>query len=102
MTTNLKFTTTNNAGVPASIEGHKVLTSFPSYPCGPLSFTKGITVKKHYQGCFRVSSGGEIFGQIKKTGRKWTAEIRYSQTDAGIWTTKKEAVEEVVFLISKF
>ena len=69
--------------------------------------TKEITVKKHYQGCFRVSNGGKIFGQIKKTGRKWTAEIRYSQTGellqyAGIWAIKREAVEEVVFLILKF
>jgi len=39
MTTKTKFNTTNNdAGQLASIEGHKVLTSFPSYPCGPLSF----------------------------------------------------------------
>jgi len=40
MITNLKFNTTNNdAGVPAFTEGHAVPSSFPSNPCGPLSFS---------------------------------------------------------------
>ena len=66
-----------------------------------------MTIQKHYPGCFRVSDGGEIFGQIKKDGRKWTAEIRYSESGdikryAGIWSTKKDAIEEVVGIIEYF
>jgi len=40
-----KFKTTNGAGQLASIEGHAVPTSFPSTPCGPLSFSKGEIMK---------------------------------------------------------
>ena len=43
-----KFTTTNGAGRLASIEGHTVPASFPSYPCGPLSFAKGEVMKTYY------------------------------------------------------
>ena len=43
-----KFTTTNGAGRLASIEGHTVPASFPSYPCGPLSFSKGEIMKTYY------------------------------------------------------
>ena len=73
-----------------------------------------ITIKKHYPGCYRISFVDErrreepfsIFGQIIKDGRKWIAEIRYSSSGdikryAGIWNTKKEAIEEVVFIISR-
>jgi|TARA_R110000824_G_scaffold155073_1_gene327289 hypothetical protein len=57
-------------------------------------------IKKHYPGCYRVSLG-ETFGQIKKVGREWHAEIRASDSGdllrfAGIWGTRKAAVEEVI------
>lgn len=66
-----------------------------------------MVIEKHYPGCFRISDGGEAFGQIKKDGKKWTAEIRYSESGnikqyAGIWNTKKEAIEEVVSIIEYF
>ena len=40
MKAHTKFKTTNGAGQLASIEGHTVPASFPSLPCGPLSFFK--------------------------------------------------------------
>ena len=73
-----------------------------------------ITIKRHFPSCYRISFVDErmgedsfsIFGQIIKDGRKWIAEIRYSSSGdikryAGIWNTKKEAIEEVVFIISR-
>ena len=45
MKAKIKFTTLNSAGQPAPTEGHTVPTSFPSYPCGPLSFSKGEIMK---------------------------------------------------------
>jgi hypothetical protein len=101
MKTQTKIQTTKRTAVSVvSIEGHPVPTSSPSKVLGGLLF-----IKKHYQGCYRISNGGEIFGQIKKDGRKWIAEIR--ETDcgdikryAGIWNTKKEAIEEVIFILN--
>jgi hypothetical protein len=72
-----------------------------------------MTIQKHYPGCYRISDERRqedpfsIFGQIKKDGRKWTAEIRYSESGdirqyAGIWNTKKDAIEEVVSIIDYF
>ena len=73
--------------------------------------------KKHYTGCYRVSDkDAKLFGQVRKnnvvnaeTGSilpGWIAEIRYSETGvikryAGIWRTKKEAIEEVTFVLSR-
>lgn len=46
------------------------------------------------------------FGQIKREGRRWTAEIRESQTGAlvrfaGIWATKRDAVEECEHILER-
>lgn len=53
----------------------------------------------HYPGCYRVSLDGGRFGQIKRVGRKWHAEIRRDDGSmlrhAGIWSTLAEAVEEI-------
>jgi hypothetical protein len=45
MKTKTKFTTNNDAGQLASIEGHAVPSSFPSSPRGPLPFTKEIIME---------------------------------------------------------
>ena len=62
---------------------------------------------KHYPGCYRVRmENSDIFGQIKRSGRKWNAEIRYTATGelkhfAGIWSTKREAVQESLSYIER-
>lgn len=72
-----------------------------------------IKISKHYPGCYRIfderrrEEPFSIFGQITKDKRKWTAEIRYSESGdirqyAGIWITKKDAIEEVVRIIEYF
>lgn len=53
----------------------------------------------------RVSNGYH-FGQVHKDGREWHAEIRESWSGAlvrfaGIWGTKRDAIEEVERLLSK-
>ena len=48
MKAKIKFTTLNSAGQPAPTEGHTVPTSFPSYPCGPLSFFRRDEMKAYY------------------------------------------------------
>lgn len=67
-----------------------------------------MTVHKFTADIFRVTADNgdtEFFGQVKKQNAKsWTAEIRETDTGdlyrfAGIWTTKKEAVAEVMFII---
>lgn len=65
-----------------------------------------LTMGKHYPGCYRVrrADGAEIFGQIKKFGRKWRAEIRNTDTgnlvrEAGIWPTLNDARDEVEWII---
>ena len=108
MKTSFKFNQViNDAGQLAPTEGHTDQSSSPRVsPCGLLS------IKKHYQGCYRISDERNVedpfsvFGQIYKDGRKWIAEIRYSESGdikryAGIWDTKKDAIEEVVFIISR-
>lgn len=69
-----------------------------------------ITETKLLSGWYRVS-GDEHFGNVKRerTGEhagKWTADFRYRDSGdliqyAGVWNTKREAVEEVEFLISR-
>ena len=54
MKAHTKFKTTNGAGQPASIGGHTVPASFPSYPCGPLSFSKGEVMKATHKGSCQV------------------------------------------------
>ena len=57
-------------------------------------------LKKHYEGCYRISFG-DVFGQIKKVRRsQWQAEVRDTQTGqliryAGLWNTRREAIEEL-------
>lgn len=64
-------------------------------------------IVEHYQGCFRVYADGcDWFGQVKKNGRQWFAEIRKaSDCDliqyAGIWRTKKDAIEEVESIVAR-
>ena len=65
------------------------------------------TVAKHYDGCFRVRTDNESrFGQIKREGREWHAEIRDKQSGqiiryAGIWSTKRDAVEECCDILGR-
>ena len=59
------------------------------------------TIRKHYPGCYRLSPPtDEEFGQVKRHGREWHAEIRFSNGDlkryAGIWNTRRETVEEIL------
>ena len=108
MKTQTKIQTKKSTAVSVvSIEGHPVPTSSPSKVLGGL-----LSIKIHYQGCYRISDERNVedpfsvFGQIYKDGRKWIAEIRYSESGdikryAGIWDTKKDAIEEVVFIISR-
>lgn len=54
-------------------------------------------------GFYRVSDG-VVFGQIRKVGREWHAEIRRSETGAqirlaGVWNTLTEATEECLSLM---
>ena len=57
-------------------------------------------LRKQYEGTYRITLNeqGE-FAQIKKKGREWHAEIRYRdgtlKQHAGIWKSRKDAVEEV-------
>lgn len=49
-----------------------------------------------------ISDHPEFIGQIhKENNRKWTAEIRTEKGEiveyAGIWKSKKDAIEEVIF-----
>lgn len=45
-----------------------------------------------------------LFGQIRRRGRKWEAEIRRANGDtlrpAGMWRTRKEAHEEINHILS--
>lgn len=64
-------------------------------------------LKHHGPRCYRVSCGGERFGQIRKNGRQWHAEIRDTESGAlirfaGVWHTRRDAVEEVESLLSRF
>jgi len=64
-------------------------------------------VTKHYKGCYRVTYPGTgCFGQIKKAGREWIAEIRDSADGsiirpAGIWGRLRDAVGEVEYIIEE-
>ena len=64
-----------------------------------------MNLRKHAPDYYRIGEG-YYFGQIIKDGRQWNAEIRRSHDGAlmryaGIWTTRKEAVEECEFLLSQ-
>jgi len=63
-------------------------------------------IEKHYQGCYRVRDGGEFFGQVKREGRTWVAEIRETNSGdlmryAGIWSSKRDAVEECESILQR-
>lgn len=58
------------------------------------------TTRKQYSGCYRITLSDRCFGQITKHHREWLAEIRYTDTGdlkryAGVWATKKAAIEEL-------
>lgn len=68
-------------------------------------------VEKWHTGVYRVrlkddnGNLSHMFGQIRKNGRKWHAEIRHTDTGdliryAGIWDTLKEATEEIHHILS--
>lgn len=64
------------------------------------------SVKRHGPRCYRVSGNGDRFGQIKRDGREWHAEIRDTESGslvrfAGIWNTRRDAIEEVEFILSR-
>ena len=67
-----------------------------------------MTLTKHYSGCYRYTrtDNADLFGQIKKVGREWHAEIRYVDGTlkqyAGIWSTRKDAIEEVDFTLMPY
>lgn len=59
-----------------------------------------MTLREHCKGCYRLTLSPDRFGQIIKRGREWHAEIRNTHNGdlvrfAGIWNTRKEAVEEL-------
>lgn len=68
--------------------------------------------KLHYKSqdgnCYRYNVDGlysDLFGQIKREGRDWLAEIRYCSTGrisryAGIWNTRKDAEEEIEHILT--
>lgn len=61
---------------------------------------------KHYRGCYRTETVNGKFGQIKKVNLKWVAEIRSSDTGnllrfAGVWSSRKDAVEEVEHILNQ-
>jgi hypothetical protein len=55
----------------------------------------------------KVFGHPEFFGNVKKVGRKWHAEVRSSNDTttvyrfAGIWGTKREAVDEAMWVIGR-
>ncbi|HEX6957578.1 MAG TPA: hypothetical protein VF194_06280 [Ferrovibrio sp.] len=54
----------------------------------------------------RVRCGGRLFGQIKRQGREWHAEIRRTDDGAlvrhaGIWGRKADAIDEVEFILQR-
>lgn len=64
------------------------------------------SVKRHGPRCYRVSCNGACFGQIKRDGREWHAEIRDTESGhlvrfAGVWRTRCDAIEEVEFILSR-
>lgn len=68
--------------------------------------TKALKVRRHSKGVYRVSCGGERFGQIKQAGGEWHAEIRDTESGslirfAGIWKTRSDAIEEVEHILSR-
>jgi hypothetical protein len=59
------------------------------------------TLRVHVPGIYRVTLSGDRFGQIKRDGREWIAEVRDTNTGtlmrfAGLWKTRKDAFEELV------
>lgn len=62
-----------------------------------------IRAVKFLPGRYRLNLGNGFFGQIKKNGRKWVAEIRRENGDlvryAGIWRTLADAEEECRFIL---
>lgn len=63
------------------------------------------TLKKHGNG-YRVSANKSVFGQIKKNGHMWEAEIRETKTGdlvrfAGIWKTLADAKDECDHIIER-
>jgi hypothetical protein len=55
----------------------------------------------------KVYGHPEFFGNVKKVGREWHAEVRASTNTsevyrfAGVWKTKRDAVEEAIWIISR-
>jgi len=65
-----------------------------------------MTVRMHRTGVYRLSNGGDRFGQVRRVGREWHAEIRETETGtlvrfAGIWRTRRDAVEEIQHVLSR-
>ena len=58
-------------------------------------------MRKFGSGFYRLTLSPHYFGQIKKSGREWNAEVRKTETGelvrfAGIWSSRKDAVEELL------
>jgi hypothetical protein len=54
-------------------------------------------------GAYRIRLTPAHFGQIIRRGREWHAEVRYVDTGvlkryAGIWGTRRDAVEELLHI----
>ena len=65
-----------------------------------------VTIKKHTSTTYRASNGTAHFGQFKRVGREWHAEIRETETGvlvryAGIWDRKADAVEEIEYILMR-
>jgi len=68
--------------------------------------SKDYTIEKHAKNIFRIKlkTNKVRFGQIHKKS-KWEAEIRDKDGNlvryAGIWNSKKEAVDEILFILMR-
>jgi hypothetical protein len=69
------------------------------------TLAEGFVGKKHYGQTYRIS-GHKLFGQYKKEGREWHAEIRNTKTGdllkyAGIWNRRRDAEEEIQSILKR-
>lgn len=66
-----------------------------------------VSTKRFAPGIYRVRDGGTVFGQVRKHGRMWIAEIRKVETGAmvcpaGIWASLADAAEECAHLMPRY
>lgn len=60
-----------------------------------------VTLRAWLPGRYRMTLGDTEFGQVKRDGREWIAEVREIETGvivrfAGVWPSLREAAAELV------